>query len=244
MRQPPARPSIADAPHFHGRRKGRRLRPGRQALLDSYLPRLRVDLPRDGACIEPLALFGRPLRDLWLEIGFGAGEHLVAQADAHRDVGFIGCEPFINGVAAALSEIQALKLDNVRILDDDARLMLNALNDASVGKIFVLFADPWPKTRHNERRFIAAGTVEAMARILRDGGELCFASDHMDYVRWVLDHLTRDDRFSWTARQPADWRRRPDDWFPTRYEAKALARGASCVYLRFERKKRAGRGDA
>lgn len=244
MRQPPARPPIVDAPHFHGRRKGRRLRPGRQALLDSYLPRLRVDLPPEGACIEPLALFGRPLRDLWLEIGFGAGEHLVAQAAAHRDVGFIGCEPFINGVAAALSEIQALKIDNVRILDDDARLVLNALNDASVGKIFVLFADPWPKTRHNERRFIGAGTLDAMARILRDGGELCFASDHMDYVRWVLDHLTRDGRFSWTARQPVDWRRRPDDWFSTRYEAKALARGASCVYLRFERRKRVGRGGA
>ncbi len=177
------------------------------------------------------------MRDVWLEVGFGAGEHLVAQAEAHPDVGFIGCEPFINGVAAALSEIATRRLDNVRIFDDDARLLLRALADESIARVFVLFSDPWPKTRHNERRFIAAGAIDALARVLKDGGELGFASDHMGYVRWTLDHLSGDGRFSWMARQPADWRQRPDDWFPTRYEAKARARGAPCVYLKFARQR-------
>ncbi len=244
MRQPPARSNPVDAPRFHGRRKGRRLRPGRQALLESFLPGLRIEPPAEGVSIEPLTLFGRPLRDVWLEVGFGAGEQLVAQAAAHQDVGFIGCEPFINGVAVALSRIKAQNLDNVRILDDDAHLVLRALKDASVGKVFVLFSDPWPKTRHNERRFISSHAIDALARILKDGGELCFASDHMGYVRWTLEHVTRDTRFSWTAREPGDWRHRPDDWFPTRYEAKAQARGAPCVYLRFERKGRVGRGES
>lgn len=231
-----ARSTSDNAPHFYGRRKGRRLRPGRQALLNASLPRLRVELPCEGETITPLSLYHRPMRDVWLEVGFGAGEHLVAQAQAHRDVGFVGCEPFINGVAAAVSEIETRRLDNVRIFDDDARLVLSQLAEESVGRIFVLFSDPWPKSRHNERRFIASANIDAMARVLKDGGQVCFASDHMGYVRWTLDHVTRDARFSWTAREPADWRCRPDDWFPTRYEAKALARGVPPAYLRFERK--------
>jgi tRNA (guanine-N7-)-methyltransferase len=187
LTQPPARSAAAS--NFHGRRKGRRLRPGRQALLTSLLPRLRIELPCDGGALAPLALFEGAMRAVWLEVGFGAGEHLVAQAEAHPDVGFIGCEPFVNGVASALSEIEKRRLDNVRICDDDARLVLNALTEQSVGKVFVLFPDPWPKTRHHDRRFIGPGTVEALARILKDAGELGFASDHMDYVRWTLDHL-------------------------------------------------------
>lgn len=238
MRSGPAKFDSGAAPHFYGRRKGRRLRPGRQALLDSLLPRLRVEPPCDRAPIDPSAQFSRPPREIWLEIGFGTGEHLVAQAAAHPDVGFIGCEPFVNGVAVTLSRIEARGLDNVRILDDDARPLLAVLKDASVGKVFVLFSDPWPKTRHNGRRFISAATVDALARAVKDGGELCFASDHMGYVRWTLDLVTRDARFSWVAREPEDWRRRPEDWFPTRYEAKAMDRGAPCVYLRFERNRR------
>lgn len=240
MTHRPARAAPTAAPHFHGRRKGRRLRPGRQALLSTLLPRLRVAVPHDGGGFAPRDVFGSAVRDVWLEVGFGAGEHLVAQAEAHPDIGFIGCEPFINGVAAALSEIKKRRLANVRIHDDDARPLLNALAERSVGKVFVLFSDPWPKTRHNERRFIGPGTIDAIARILKDGGELAFASDHMGYVRWTLDHLDRDGRFAWTARQPADWRHRPDDWFPTRYEAKAMARGVPCVYLRFARRRRRG----
>ncbi len=209
-------------------------------MVDSYLPRLRIVLPRKGESLEPQTLFDKPVRDVWLEVGFGAGEHLVSQAEAHRDVGFIGCEPFINGVAAVLSKVKARQLDNVRILDDDARPLLAALVDASVGRVFVLFSDPWPKARHNERRFISASTVDAVARILKDRGHLCFASDHMGYVRWALERVTADRRFSWTARQPADWRCRPEDWFPTRYEAKARARGAACAYLKFEREGRIG----
>lgn len=210
--------------------------------MTTLLPRLRVALPREEATLPPLELFNRSVRDVWLEVGFGAGEHLIAQAEAHPDIGFIGCEPFINGVAAALSEIERRRLDNVRLFDDDARPLLRALTAASIGRVFVLFSDPWPKTRHSERRFIGAGAIDAMARVLKDGGDLCYASDHMGYVRWTLDLLTRDDRFRWTARHPADWRHRPADGFPTRYEAKAMARGAPCVYLRFSRQGRDASG--
>jgi tRNA (guanine-N7-)-methyltransferase len=212
------------------------LRTTRQALLHSFLPQVRIERPREGVAIEPMALFSKPLRDVWLEVGFGAGEQLVAQAVANPDVGIIGCEPYVNGVAAALARIKALNVDNVRILDDDARLLLGALKDASLGKVFVLFSDPWPKKRHNDRRFIGVDTTDMLARAMKDGGTLGFASDHMEYVRWALEHLTCDNRFLWTAREPQAWRQRPDDWFPTRYEAKALTRGLPCAYLQFERK--------
>ena len=182
-----------------------------------------------------MVAFGDGVSDLWLEIGFGGGEHLAAQAAANPGTGFIGCEPFINGVASLLAEIDRLGLTNIRIFDDDARLMLKALPDACLGRVFVLFADPWPKKRHHRRRFIAPDTLDQLARLMKDGAELRFASDHMGYVRWALSRLTAHADFQWTAAGPADWRTRPADAVETRYEEKALQKGLSCVYLSFSR---------
>ncbi len=183
-------------------------------------------------------MFDGPVDDVWLEIGFGGGEHLAAQAQAHPTVGVLGCEPFLNGVGRLLSLIDRDGFRNVRIHPDDARDLIDALPDASVGRVFVLFADPWPKRRHHRRRFIGPGTLPALARIMKDGAELRLASDQMPLIRWMLYHLTGHEAFEWLAREPGHWRVRPEDWPQTRYEAKALARGETCVYLTFRRRDR------
>lgn len=221
---------------FHGRRKGRTLRAGRQRLLEELLPQIRVDLTEDR--IDPAALFEPPAPDVWLEVGFGGGEHLAEQARAHPDVGMIGCEPFVNGVARLLSEIDRDGLDNIRIHADDARDLIDRLADASIGRAFVLFADPWPKVRHNRRRFIGPENLDRLARVMKDGAELRLASDQMPLIRWMLFHTINHPDFEWAARGPQDWRSRPDDWPPTRYEAKAVGGGITCVYLAFRRRQR------
>lgn len=219
--------------NFHGRRSGHKLKPGRQRLVDEALPSLRIDLPEQGV-INTNALFDPSMRELWLEIGFGGGEHLAWQAAHHPHAGMIGCEPFLNGVASLLAHLEENGAQNVRIYDDDARDLVDALPDNSIDRLFILFADPWPKKRHNKRRIVNAETVEAYARILKAGAELRFASDHMDYVAWTLDLLTNDPRFQWTAKKAEDWRVRPDDWPETRYERKSLA-GDKSAYLTFLR---------
>jgi tRNA (guanine-N7-)-methyltransferase len=221
---------------FHGRRKGRTLRAGRQRLLEELLPRIRVDLTEGR--IGPAALFEPPVRDVWLEVGFGGGEHLAEQARMHLDVGMIGCEPFVNGVARLLSEIDRDGLKNIRIHADDARDLIDRLDDASIGRAFVLFADPWPKVRHNRRRFIGPENLDRLARVMKDGAELRLASDQMPLIRWMLFHTINHPDFEWTVRGPQDWRSRPDDWPPTRYEAKAVGGGITCVYLTFRRRRR------
>lgn len=234
------RPGAGEPIRSYGRRRGHRLRPRRQGLFDTLLPRLRVPMPPDGGTLDPASLFPSlsPGAELWLEVGFGAGEHLAAQARAHPDVGMIGCEPFVNGVAALLDCIDREEFANIRLLDDDARKLLDALPAGSLGRMFVLFSDPWPKTRHHKRRFINPATIDAAARLLKDGADLRFASDHMGYVRWALEHLRRHPGFTWTARSPRDWRRPPPEWAETRYERKALSQGRRCVYLTFRRRLR------
>ncbi len=222
---------------LYGRRRGHGLRPGRQRLIADMLPAMRLAVPESGP-IQTDAVFSWPVRDLWLEIGFGSGEHLAAQARAHPDVGLIGCEVFVNGIAALLARMAQDAITNVRIFDDDARLLMRRLPDASLGRVFILFPDPWPKTRHAARRFVSAENLDTLARLMRDGAELRFASDHAEYVRQTLDVVGRDARFTWTARTRADWRR-PGDAIATRYEAKAQRQGRACVHLRFLRQSRA-----
>lgn len=211
--------------------------------MTDMLPRLRVPLPEDRS-LDPAGLFTGVPEQVWLEIGFGAGEHLSDQAALRPDVGFIGCEPFVNGVATLLVSIRDRGLENVRIFDEDVRQLLPVLPEASIGRAFLLFPDPWPKTRHHNRRFINQANLDLIAHVLEDGAEFRVASDHMDYVRWGLSHLTRHPAFDWQVTGPEDWRRRPDDWCPTRYEKKALAKGGRCVYLRFQRRPRATSGGA
>lgn len=203
-------------------------------MLEEVLPDLQVSLPESGQ-IDAAACFPERRERLWLEVGFGGGEHLVAQARTHPHVGLIGCEPYVSGVARTLSLIQAHGLDNVRLFTDDARLLMHALPDACLERIFVLFPDPWPKTRHHKRRIVNPSTAAEFARLLRSRGELRLATDDMTYARAMLLALGPCPALRWQAKRPADWRSQPADWLPTRYEGKALAAGRKCVYLRFVR---------
>jgi tRNA (guanine-N7-)-methyltransferase len=203
-------------------------------LLDEVLPRVRLGL-EPGDRVDPVTAFTPQPRALWLEIGFGGGEHLAAQAARHPDVGFIGVEPFINGVAKLLRAIDRDGLSNVRILMDDARLLLDALAPAALERIFILFPDPWPKLRHHKRRIVSARTLAECARVLAPGGRLLLATDHADYARWMLAHALREPGLSWTALSARDWREPPADWVPTRYETKARAAGRRPVFLEFSR---------
>ncbi len=220
------------------------MRPSRARLLETGLAELSVNISNPP--INPGGLFERsagdpvlgPVGEVWLEIGFGGGEHLAAQAEAHPDIGFIGCEPFMNGVARLMSDIDKRGLRNIRVHSDDARDLMDALPEASITRCFILFPDPWPKARHNNRRIVSRENLDALARVLSDGAELRLASDHMEYVRWMLFHILRHGAFEWLCRGPENWRRRPADAAPTRYEEKALARGDACVYLRFRRRDR------
>ncbi|HUA50649.1 MAG TPA: tRNA (guanine(46)-N(7))-methyltransferase TrmB [Candidatus Sulfotelmatobacter sp.] len=184
-------------------------------------------------------MFGGARARYWLEIGFGAGEHLAWQALAHPEVGLIGCEPFVNGVAAALARIEASKIANLRIWPEPAAPLLDVLPAASLERVFVLFPDPWPKVRHHKRRFVQRANLDRLARLMIDGGELRLVTDDPDYCRWMLAQLIDHGAFAWLARRPADWRERPADWPPTRYERKARAADRAPVYLRFARRARA-----
>ncbi|MEM7023972.1 MAG: tRNA (guanosine(46)-N7)-methyltransferase TrmB [Pseudomonadota bacterium] len=217
----------------YGRRQSQRLRPGRRRLLAEVLPKVELALPESGG-IDPGQLFadGRPL---WLEIGFGGGEHLAAQAAAHPDRGLIGCEPYITGVARLLAIAETEGLTNLRVVVDDARLLLAALPDGCLERIFVLFPDPWPKVRHHKRRIVNPTTAAEFARLLQPGGELRLATDDMPYARAMLLALQPVQQLRWLADTAADWRSRTPDWPATRYEEKARAARRSCVYLRFQR---------
>ena len=220
---------------LYGRRRGRRLRVGQQELLEELLPKIRIALPEAGERLDPDAVFEREAREVWLEIGFGGGEHLAWQAARHPEIGFIGAEFFLNGVVSLLGHLARGRIGNVRIHPDDARPLLKALPDRSIGRTFLLFPDPWPKARHARRRFVSPENTAELARILKPGAELRIASDDPGYVAWALEHLTRSPDFEWLARGPSDWRARPEDWPPTRYEEKAVRAGRKPVYLRFRR---------
>jgi tRNA (guanine-N7-)-methyltransferase len=201
------------------------------------LPELRIEMPADGR-IEPRQLFSPAINRVWLELGFGGGEHLAEQAAAQPTCGMIGCEVFENGIARLLGEVKRLDLANVRLFVDDARLLIAAIADASLDRAFVLFPDPWPKQRHWKRRLVSMTTLDALARALRDDGELRLATDDMDYLSFMLERATAHHDLEWLARRPTDWRERPADWPATRYERKALAAGRRPVFLRFRRRPR------
>ncbi len=222
---------------LYGRRRGRPLHRGQQELIDTLLPRLAVTLPQ-GDTLDPTALFDPGRREIWLEIGFGGGEHLAAQAAAHRDIGMIGCEVFENGIAKLLGEIARQDLANMRILTDDARLLLAALPPASIARVFILFPDPWPKQRHHKRRIVTGPTLDTLAALMTDGAELRLATDDVDYLGWMLARVPVHPAFAWLAAEPADWRSRPADWPATRYEAKAIAAGRRPYFLRLRRRPR------
>ncbi len=219
---------------IYGRRQSHRIRPARKRLLEERLPELQIHIPDDGSPIDLGELQNPTCSQHWLEIGFGGGEHLAGQAEANPDALLIGCEPYVNGVARLLSLIEGI--DNVRVVIDDARLLLKALPKASLEKIFVLFPDPWPKVRHQKRRIVNPETLADMARVLQPDGELRLATDIMSYARPMLFSALAHGHFHWLAERPTDWQERPDDWPGTRYEEKARKAGRQPVFLKFQRK--------
>jgi tRNA (guanine-N7-)-methyltransferase len=198
------------------------------------LPSLAIDLnappPSDVAALFPY----RPARVV-VEIGFGGAEHLIAEAKREPHAGFIGVEPFVNGLAKAVSAIDEQRITNVRLFGNDAALLLDWLPPASIDEIDLLYPDPWPKKRHWKRRFVSPENLDRIARVMKSGGVFRFASDIPSYVEWTLMHLTRDARFTWTAERAADWTQPYPDWPGTRYEAKALREGRVPTYLEFRR---------
>ena len=218
---------------LYGRRKGKTLRPYQAGLMETLLPRVRVDL---SGLADPAALFPDRPDDLRLEIGFGGGEHLAADAQAHPERGYLGCEPFINGVAKLLAEIETRDLSNIRIHPGDAAELIDALPAAGLSGVCLLYPDPWPKRRHKERRFVSDAMLARLARVMRSGAELQFATDIDDYAGWTLARIFRSPDFIWPAQEAADWLTPWADWPGTRYEAKALREGRSPAYLTFIRR--------
>lgn len=224
-----------DALRFYGRRKGRPLRVRKSALIEEALPQVEIALSGKQR-LDPRGLFdGRP-EQIWLEIGFGAGHHLAAQARTHPAVGLIGCEPFMNGIASLLDLMAQNETRNIRIYPDDARHLLDVLPDASIDRCFVLFADPWPKKRHADRRFIGPENLPRLARIMKKGAELRLATDDPTLRDWMQTHMRACAGFTSAPECPEGVAVvRPADWPGSRYEEKAVAAGRDCTFFRFVR---------
>jgi tRNA (guanine-N7-)-methyltransferase len=214
---------------LYGRRKGPKLSSRQLGLRTDLLPQLALKL-KPGA--DPRSYFDK-VQDVWLEVGFGAGEHLYWQAQQHPNIGLIGAEPYESGTAKLLTRLADAPLSNVRLYEGDGREIIDALPDASIGRFFLLFPDPWPKTRHHKRRFLQMEMLEQLARILKPGAELRFATDDTSYLPFALERLMAHPAFAWTAQGAADWKSRPADWPATRYERKAIK--GPPTFLRFVR---------
>ena len=215
-----------------GRIKSRTLKPRQASLFDTLLPKIALPDPKAGP-LDPKALKA-DAASVWLEIGFGGGEHMAGQAARHSETLIIGCEPFLNGVGSALRHVDEQGLENVRIHAGDARDVVDALPEASLDRIFIMFPDPWPKARHNKRRLIQTELIEAFARVLKPGGHLRFATDWKDYADWTLERFEASAHFGWPAERSKDWNERPADHLTTRYEEKKLG-DCDPVFLEFVR---------
>lgn len=223
---------VPPSSRLFGRRKGRPLHKRKSRLMQELLPTVELAL-QPGTLFDPANLFDFSTDSLWLEIGFGGGEHLAAQAEANPRTGFIGCEPFVNGVASLLDHMDRKTLKNIRIFPNDARMLLDALPDHSVARCFVLFSDPWPKARHAERRFIGTENIARLARVIKPGGELRLASDDAQLVQWMRSHMAAaSDVFTVVHDDVTP----PADWVTTRYEEKGIKAGRAPAYFSYRRR--------
>jgi tRNA (guanine-N7-)-methyltransferase len=229
-------PQRRDGPlRSYGRTRGRALSPRQEELFASVYPGVALPEEPAPASIDPLAFFPSRPREVWLEVGFGGAEHLLGQAARHSDVGFLGIEPFHEGVAKALTGISEQGLSNVRVLEGDARPFVAGLKAGSVARAFVLFPDPWPKTKHHKRRILSAEFVADLARVVRSGGTLRIATDWADYATAILEVVCASPDWRWTARAANDWRVPPEDHVTTRYQEKRLG-DCPPVFLDFGRR--------
>jgi tRNA (guanine-N7-)-methyltransferase len=217
---------------LYGRRRGRALREGQRALIENTLPTLRFALPDEGK-LDPRALFSPAVDAIWLEIGFGGGEHLIFQAENRPRCGVIGSEVFEPGIVKLLGDVKDRRLANVRLFVDDARVLTAALAPRSIGRVFILFPDPWPKERHKKRRIVVTETLDDLAVAMADGAELRIATDDPDYAQWIEERVGAHPDFEMVAM--AD---RPADWPPTRYEKKALLQGRKARLFCYRRRPR------
>ncbi|KQZ94366.1 tRNA (guanine-N7)-methyltransferase [Mesorhizobium sp. Root157] len=220
---------------FFGRRRGKTIRPAQSVALEGGLARYGLDLSSP-APADLRLIFQAPVNAVRLEIGFGGGEHLFHEATSAPVSGFIGAEPFVNGMAKMMTALEREPLDNIRVFDEDATRLLDWLPAASLDGIDLLYPDPWPKKKHWKRRFISKVNLDRFARVLKSGARFRFASDIDTYVNWTLQHCRAHDDFEWQARQAADWHQPYDSWPGTRYEAKAIREGRQPAYLTFVRK--------
>ena len=238
---------LEDKPHFFGRRKGRVIRKTKTTLLESILPNLRIS---KNTAFDKETLFGTEVDEICLEIGFGNGEHIAGQACKNPRTGYIGAEVFQNGVANLLSLITGIKItadlpekitlepgrvDNIRIWDDDIRLLFKNMPNQFLDKIYLLFPDPWPKKRHASRRFVNPENLQELSRLLKKGGILRIATDHKVYKSWTLHQMHACPDFKWTATCGNDWKHEPADWVQTKYQRKAIREGRRAVFLDYEK---------
>jgi tRNA (guanine-N7-)-methyltransferase len=225
-----------------GRQKGKRLRDEQQNLMETLLPRLQIDniqpvlSAKPVEYINPTELFNSSIHEIHLEIGFGGSEHLIHRAVESPHIGFIGVEPFVNGVAKAVAEIARGDIANIRLHHGDAVDVLACLPEGCISKIYLLYPDPWPKRRQRKRRFVSMPTLKAMHHVLKANGQFCFASDIDDYVGWTLGMVKASELFEWQAKTVSDWQIPYENWPGTRYEAKAYREGRVPSYLRFVKK--------
>ncbi len=229
----PGHPQRA-AGNFFGRRLAKPLKPSQKKLFKALLPRLKLDLSNP-APDNLIQLFTRSTENIILEIGFGGGEHLIQRAIEQPDSGFIGCEPFINGMGKILSAIDKNHLTNIRLHDEDATQLIGWLPDASISMVYLLYPDPWPKKRHWKRRFVNSENLDDFARILKHDSEFRFASDIEHYVNWTLNHCRDNGSLKWQAKNSSDWKLPWPGWQSTRYEKKAIREGRIPTYLTFKR---------
>ena len=206
---------------FFGRRSGKKLHGGQQAVFDAALPALEITFE---GTLDPRALFPNANRII-VEIGYGGGEHLALEASRHPQTGYIGCEVFTGGIGKMVQAIAAQDLRNIRLFTDDALKLLVALPDASLDEVYLLYPDPWPKTRHHKRRFVSPTTLAELARVIRPGGLFHFATDIEDYADWTLAHILRAPQFRFDPPSPGSWHTPYPGWEATRYEQKARREG-------------------
>ncbi|MDD4555781.1 MAG: tRNA (guanosine(46)-N7)-methyltransferase TrmB [Alphaproteobacteria bacterium] len=237
---------INEKPKFYGRRQGRKIRKAKGNLLDVFLPQIKIDTQKNFQ-----ETFNQSFAKTCLEIGFGDGTHLAGIAKNNPEIGFIGVEVFKNGVANLLTLLTGIKEghelpqeinladgrnDNIRVFDDDVRILFNYIPDASLDKVFVLFPDPWPKKRHAHRRLINQENLQVISRILKKDGILVIATDHRVYKGWALRQTLESNLFDWTAKTSNDWRNEPEGWVQTKYQKKAIREGRKPVFLIFKKK--------